>query len=197
MSHCGTKSWIELVYCDTFIWTSPSLICTGAANAPEHYATTFLVTCLGPVRAVCILCNRNGVCTPDLQMADYNKVIIKVYLYSTVPSVWLENGRGVALHQTVCWIQPAYVQSAHGLTFSVYIVNKYCFPPRSNTFCVCFSEINTYYVHLLVVGMCIHLARTATICIHAGAVICTHVFGWVASYILCKHHACIFLGTNT
>ena len=66
-----------------------------------------------------------------------------------MPSVWLENGRGVALHQTVCLMQLAYVQSAYVLTVRVYRMKKYCFPPRSNTFWVCYSGNNTYQCTLV------------------------------------------------
>jgi len=54
-------------------------------------------------------------------------VTIKEYMYWTVPSVWLENGRGVALHQTVCLMQHAYVQSAYVLTVSTYRTDKMLF----------------------------------------------------------------------
>ena len=62
----GSDSRVKVVYRANFRWTSPSLICTGTANALENQATTYPVTCLGHVRVLYILNNRNDVGKYDL-----------------------------------------------------------------------------------------------------------------------------------
>ena len=64
---------LHVVYRANFRWTSPSLIPTGTANALENQATTYPVTCLGHVRVMYMLANKNP------YLGEYHYELVDLY----------------------------------------------------------------------------------------------------------------------